>query len=85
MEQNKLKVSMLGRGYAWLDTGTHESLIDAGSFVKTIEDRQGLKMACIEEIAYENGWITQSQLELLAQGLIKNQYGQYLMSIVSRK
>ena len=85
LEQNKLKVSMLGRGYAWLDTGTHESLIDAGSFVKTIEDRQGLKMACIEEIAYENGWITQSQLELLAQGLIKNQYGQYLMSIVSRK
>ncbi|HAR62898.1 MAG TPA: glucose-1-phosphate thymidylyltransferase [Candidatus Margulisbacteria bacterium] len=85
LEQNKLKVSMLGRGYAWLDTGTHESLIDAGSFVKTIEDRQGLKMACIEEIAYENGWITQSQLELLAQDLIKNQYGQYLMSIVSRK
>ncbi|PHR59455.1 MAG: glucose-1-phosphate thymidylyltransferase [Arcobacter sp.] len=74
-----LKVELMGRGYAWLDTGTHESLLDASNFIKTIEDRQGLKVSCIEEIAYEMGYISKEQLIALAQALIKNQYGQYLL------
>ena len=71
----------MGRGYAWLDAGTHESLQQAGSFVQAIQERQGFKIACIEEIAFRNGFITASQLELLAQRFQKNEYGSYLMSI----
>ena len=74
-----LKVELMGRGYAWLDTGTHESLLEASNFIQTIEHRQGLKVACIEEIAYEMGYINKEQLIELAQPLKKNQYGQYLL------
>jgi glucose-1-phosphate thymidylyltransferase len=74
-----LKVELMGRGYAWLDTGTHESLLDAGQFIQTIEHRQSLKIACLEEIAYEKGYITKEQLLVLAEPLKKNQYGQYLI------
>ena len=70
----------MGRGFAWLDTGTHESLLEASNFIQTIENRQGLKVACIEEIAYEMGYISQEQLIQLAQPLLKNQYGQYLLT-----
>ncbi|RAP31475.1 glucose-1-phosphate thymidylyltransferase [Candidatus Marinamargulisbacteria bacterium SCGC AG-414-C22] len=79
LEEKKLKVEIMGRGYAWLDTGTHDSLLDAGRFIQTIEQRQGLKVACIEEIAFEMGYITQQDLIKLAQPLIKNKYGQYLI------
>ena len=79
LEHGKLKVEVMGRGYAWLDTGTHESLLDASNFIQTIEHRQGLKVACIEEIAYEMGYIDREQLITLAQPLSKNQYGQYLL------
>jgi len=77
-----LKVELLGRGFAWLDTGTHESLIEAGSFVHTIENRQGLKVACLEEIAFKNGWLSQEQLHKQAQLLSKNSYGQYLLGLL---
>ncbi|MFZ2968314.1 MAG: glucose-1-phosphate thymidylyltransferase RfbA [Sulfuricurvum sp.] len=79
LAQGDLKVELMGRGYAWLDTGTHESLLEASLFIQTIENRQGLKVACIEEIAYEMGYITQAKLLELAQPLSKNQYGQYLI------
>jgi glucose-1-phosphate thymidylyltransferase len=79
LEQNNLKVEIMGRGYAWLDTGTHDSLQEASVFIQTIEHRQGLKVACIEEIAYEMGYISKEQLIELAQPLKKNQYGQYLI------
>ena len=79
LEQGGLKVELMGRGYAWLDTGTHESLLEASNFIQTIENRQGLKVACIEEIAYEMGYITKEKLIELAQPLKKNQYGQYLI------
>ena len=79
LEKNDLKVNLMGRGYAWLDTGTHESLLEASNFIQTIENRQGLKVACIEEIAYEMGYISKEQLLELAQPLKKNQYGQYLI------
>ena len=79
LEENRLKVELMGRGYAWLDTGTHESLLEASNFIQTIENRQGLKVACIEEIAYEMGYISQEDLLTLAQPLKKNQYGQYLI------
>jgi len=79
MKKNQLKVELLGRGYAWLDTGTHESLLEASMFIQTIENRQSLKVACIEEIAYEMGYINKEQLLKLAEPLIKNQYGQYLI------
>ena len=79
LEQGDLKVKLMGRGFAWLDTGTHESLLEASNFIQTIENRQGLKVACIEEIAYEMGYISNTQLIKLAQPLIKNQYGQYMM------
>ena len=82
LEQNKLNVEMLGRGFAWLDTGTHESLLEAAQFVETIEKRQGYKVACLEEIAFNNGWLTQQQVKELAQPLLKNGYGQYLMELV---
>lgn len=79
LEQGNLKVELMGRGYAWLDTGTHESLLEASNFIQTIENRQGLKVACIEEIAYEMGYISKEKLIELAQPLKKNQYGQYLL------
>lgn len=79
LQQGKLKVETMGRGYAWLDTGTHESLLEASNFIKTIEQRQGLKVACIEEIAYEMGYISKEHLLELAEPLKKNQYGQYLL------
>lgn len=79
LEQGDLKVELMGRGYAWLDTGTHESLLEASNFIHTIENRQGLKVACLEEIAYEMGYITKEKLIELAQPLKKNQYGQYLL------
>ena len=79
LNEQRLKVELMGRGYAWLDTGTHESLLEAAQFIEIIEKRQGLKVACIEEIAFEQGYITKQQLIELAQPLIKNQYGQYLL------
>ncbi len=79
LNDQRLKVELMGRGYAWLDTGTHESLLEASNFIQTIENRQGLKVACIEEIAFEMGYITKEQLIELAQPLKKNQYGQYLL------
>jgi len=79
LEESRLKLETMGRGYAWLDTGTHESLLEASTFIETIEKRQGLKVACIEEIAFEMGYITKEQLIELAQPLKKNQYGQYLI------
>ena len=79
LDQGDLKVELMGRGFAWLDTGTHESLLDASNFIQTIETRQGLKVACIEEIAYEMGYISKEELINLAQPLLKNQYGQYLL------
>ena len=79
LASKELKVELMGRGYAWLDTGTHESLLEASNFIQTIENRQGLKVACIEEIAYEMGYINKEQLTELAQPLKKNQYGQYLL------
>jgi len=82
MESGKLHVEIMGRGYAWLDTGTHESLLDASQFIATIEHRQGLKVACPEEIAYRKGWIDASQLEVLAAPMIKNGYGQYLIRVL---
>jgi len=82
LASKELKVELMGRGYAWLDTGTHESLLEASNFIQTIENRQGLKVACIEEIAYEMGYITKEDLERLAQPLKKNQYGQYLLQRV---
>jgi glucose-1-phosphate thymidylyltransferase len=75
----------MGRGYAWLDTGTHESLLDASHFIATLEARQGLKVACPEEIAYRQNWIDAGQLEKLAQPLAKNGYGQYLLRILKEK
>ena len=82
-EQN-LKVQTLGRGFAWLDTGTHDSLAEASIFVEVIEKRQGLKIACLEGIAYEQWWITKEQLQKIAQPMIKNQYGQYLLKLAER-
>ena len=82
LEQQNLSVEKLGRGYAWLDTGTHESLLEAQQFIQTIEHRQGLKIACPEEIAFRRKWITSQQLEKLAIPMIKNGYGQYLMKII---
>jgi glucose-1-phosphate thymidylyltransferase len=85
LEQGKLNVEIMGRGYAWLDTGTHESLLDASQFIATLERRQGLKVACPEEIAYRQQWIDAAQLEKLAQPLTKNGYGQYLMRVLKEK
>ena len=80
LNENRLKVELMGRGYAWLDTGTHESLLEASSFIQTIENRQSLKVACLEEIAYEMGYISKEKLLELAEPLKKNQYGQYLIA-----
>ncbi|MFL9879130.1 glucose-1-phosphate thymidylyltransferase RfbA [Herbaspirillum rhizosphaerae] len=85
LERNELTVELMGRGMAWLDTGTHESLLDAGQFIATIENRQGLKVACPEEIAYRKGYITATQLDVLAQPLKKNGYGQYLLRLLTDK
>ena len=82
LSRGQLKVQTLGRGFAWLDTGTHESLSEASTFIEVVEKRQGLKVACLEEIAYGNGWITGERLAELAQPMIKNQYGQYLLQIL---
>jgi len=81
LNNNELFVEMMDRGYAWLDTGTHDSLLDAGQFISTIENRQGLKVACPEEIAFKKGWISLSELKILAKNLIKNSYGEYLISL----
>ena len=81
LKNNKLKVKLLGRGFAWFDTGTHDALLEAGNFVQTVQKRQGLYIACIEEIAYRNGFITKKQLQALAEPLIKTEYGKYLMAI----
>ena len=80
--RNKLRVELLGRGFAWLDTGTHESLLEAGQFVETIEKRQGYKIACLEEIAFSQGWISKEQVLAVAELYKKNRYGQYLLDIV---
>ena len=82
LEQNQLSVEIMGRGYAWLDTGTHDSLLEASQFIATLETRQGLKIACPEEIAWRKGWIDAAQLEKLAQPLAKNGYGQYLQRLL---
>jgi len=85
LRQDELQVEIMGRGYAWLDTGTHDSLLEAGQFIATLEKRQGLKVACPEEIAFRAGWIDVAALEALAQPLLKNGYGQYLMQLVRTK
>ena len=85
LEQGQLHVEIIGRGYAWLDTGTHDSLLDAGQFIATLERRQGLKIACPEEIAWRQRWIDAAQLQQLAQPLAKNGYGQYLLRVLSEK
>jgi glucose-1-phosphate thymidylyltransferase len=85
LNKNKLHVEVMGRGYAWLDTGTHESLLEASQFISTIENRQGLKVACPEEIAFRKKWIDANQLEKLAEPLLKNSYGQYLKHILQEK
>jgi glucose-1-phosphate thymidylyltransferase len=85
LKQDKLNVELLGRGMAWLDTGTHESLLEASNFIATIEHRQGLKVACIEEIAYNKGYISKEQLLALAQTMSKNQYGEYLISLIQER
>jgi glucose-1-phosphate thymidylyltransferase len=82
LQQQQLAVEIMGRGYAWLDTGTHDSLLEAGQFIATLEKRQGLKVACPEEIAYRNGWISAADLEAQAQPMLKNGYGQYLMQVL---
>lgn len=82
LDEGQLMVELMGRGFAWLDTGTHDSLLEASAFIETIEKRQGLKVACLEEIAYEKGYITKAQLKELAQPLLKNEYGQYLVKLL---
>ena len=83
LRQGELNVEIMGRGYAWLDTGTHDSLMEAGQFIATLEKRQGLKVACPEEIAFRSGWIDAAQLEALAQPMLKNGYGQYLLKLLA--
>jgi len=82
LEEKKLKVELFGRGFAWLDTGTHESLIDASRFIQTVETRQGLKIGCIEEIAFRLGYIDVDQIRTVAEDMLKNEYGRYLMEII---
>ncbi len=85
LAEGQLSVEIMGRGYAWLDTGTHDSLLEASQFIATLEKRQGLKVACPEEIAYRSGWITAEQLEAQAQPMLKNGYGQYLLQVLREK
>lgn len=85
LKEGELKVQTLGRGFAWLDTGTHDSLSEASTYVEVIEKRTGLKVACLEEIAYNQGWISADKLRELAQPMIKNQYGQYLLSLIEKR
>jgi glucose-1-phosphate thymidylyltransferase len=85
LDKEQLKVELMGRGFAWLDTGTQESLLEAGQFIETLEKRIGLKVACLEEIAYQKKWISKDQLIKTGESLSKNQYGQYLLSIAERK
>ena len=85
LRQGQLSVEIMGRGYAWLDTGTHDSLLEAGQFIATLEKRQGLKVACLEEIAFRNGWISAEAVERMAQPMMKNGYGQYLMKILNER
>ena len=85
LQQQQLSVEIMGRGYAWLDTGTHDSLMEAGQFIATLEKRQGLKVACPEEIAFRAGWISAEQLERQAQPMLKNGYGQYLLRLLSER
>ena len=85
LKQGQLSVEIMGRGYAWLDTGTHDSLLEAGQFIATLEKRQGLKVACLEEIAFRSGWISAEQLNKLAQPMLKNGYGQYLLKVLNDK
>jgi glucose-1-phosphate thymidylyltransferase len=85
LKQQQLSVEVMGRGYAWLDTGTHDSLLEAGHFIATLEKRQGLKVSCPEEIAYRAGWIDAAVLEKLAQPLLKNGYGRYLMQVLRER
>ena len=85
LKHNRLSVELMGRGFTWLDTGTHDSLAEASNYVATIEHRQGLKIACLEEIAFSKGWISKERLLELAKPMIKNQYGQYLVSLVEKK
>lgn len=82
LNENKLNIQLLGRGFVWLDTGTHESFADASSYIETLENRQGLKIACLEGIAYRKGWISEEKMRELAQPMIKNQYGQYLLQVI---
>ena len=82
LEEGRLNVQLMGRGFAWLDTGTHDSLAEASTFIEVIEKRQGLKVACLESIGYENGWLTADDLRRVAQPMAKNQYGQYLLKLV---
>ena len=85
LKEGELKIQLLGRGFAWLDTGTHDSLSEASSFVETIEKRQGLKIACLEGIAYRKGWISEERMRELAKPMLKNQYGQYLLKVIDEK
>jgi glucose-1-phosphate thymidylyltransferase len=85
LAKGKLRVELLGRGFAWLDTGTHDSLLEAGTFVETIEKRQGLKIACVEEVAYRMGYIKSGQVAALAEPMRKNGYGQYLLQLVEEE
>lgn len=85
LRDGSLKVQLLGRGFAWLDTGTHESLHEAASFVRTIENVQGLQVACLEEVAWRNGWLTSSQVEALAKPMVKNEYGRYLLRLIKEE
>ena len=85
LKRGTLKVETMGRGYAWLDTGTHESMLNAANFIHTIETRQGLQVACLQEIAFENGWLTAQEIRENNQDLLKTEYGQYLMRITEGK
>ena len=82
LNDKELRVETLGRGFAWLDTGTHDSLSEASTFIEVIEKRQGLKVACLEGIAYRNGWISEKRMREIAQPMLKNQYGQYLLKVI---
>lgn len=85
LERGDLRVQRLGRGYAWLDTGTHDAMLDAANFIRTIETRQGLQVACLQEIAYENGWMNKEQIKASIQNLVKTEYGQYLLRLIGDK